>query len=219
MSEEKFTEQDAAVHNEVRTRMAAGKCGKCNAQLNPNTGECPIHYEDTAKEDSPKFPSLTDFYANSGSFRMDSSLDDYRHFAWWKGGTMHFGDEQCGLGICRSDSHHPDQVIVHYDQNRGKRLNPSAQDRILRMATRAKDVAQAAETNKRAAPKGKDQLNDTTGSVSGVESPLGTSAVLPRNITTNQSNGLMVWSTIKSLGKFSKLKDGKSRSKKQSKIA
>lgn len=227
-NEQKFTAQDAAVHAEVRRRQAAGRCGKCNTQLSGainsgDAGECPIHGTDTAKEDAPKFPDLTDFYANNGSFRMDSSLDDYRHFAWWKGGTLHFGDEPCSLGICKEGSSHPDQVVIHFDQNRGKPLNPSAQDRILRQATRIKDVDQAAETRKRAVPKGKKGekpkagLEDITDVLKGIDSGLGTSAVLPRHITTNESNGLKVWATVKSIGKFNKLKDS-SRAKKQTKI-
>jgi len=208
--------KNAPIHAEVRRRQAAGRCGRCNIQLSIAGGDCPIHGDDIAAEAMPKFPGMSEGYRTSGTFRPDSTLDDYNHFAWYKGGLMHFGNEACSLGLCKDNSSHPDQVIVHFklagDGN--KILNPSQQDAIFKLVEAARNpqprvmpIPRVRNVDgSRVAPKQQPTADSTA--PEDVTSMSG-SGVLPKNIRPSAA-GLDIWSTVKSMGVF---KQKKSRGK------
>jgi hypothetical protein len=202
--------REAPIHAEVRRRQAAGKCGRCNMQLSIAAGDCPIHGDDTAAEAMPKFPGMSEGYRTSGTFKPNSTLDDYNHFAWYKGGLLHFGNEACSLGLCKDNSSHPDQVVVHFKiAGDGKKvLNPSQQEAILKLMEAARKPEPRVMPIPGVRNPGGSRPATRQQDVSDSPAPedvtsMSGSEVLPRNIRPSAS-GLDIWSTVKSIGGFKK---------------
>jgi len=98
----------------VRQREAAGRCPQCNTQLSVS-GECPTHGENPQPLMVQHFQGLSKKYSTTGVLHPKSTLDDYRHFAWFKGGVSHFHDESCPAGLCSTVGDHSDRFVIHYD--------------------------------------------------------------------------------------------------------
>jgi len=107
---------------EVRRREAAGTCQNCGV-LTTN-GECDTHGRNTSRPATPKF-DVSEDYASRGTLGPKSTLEDYKHMAWWKGGNAHFQSDSCPTGQCTPDTaDHKDRLVLHWDARTTNQKNP-----------------------------------------------------------------------------------------------
>jgi len=107
---------------EVRRREKQGVCENCGVQM--FAGECDTHGTNTKLIKPPSF-DVSDAYATTGVIKPTSTLEDYKHMAWSKGGTVHFQDEACTTGQCTPDTaDHKDRLILHWDARTANQKNP-----------------------------------------------------------------------------------------------
>lgn len=113
---------DSLVNMELDRRKTAGTCENCG--IITTDGECDTHGRNTQRPVAPKFDVSAD-YAARGTLSPKSTLEDYKHMAWWKGGTTHFQSESCTTGQCTPDTtDHKDRLILHWDARTTNQKNP-----------------------------------------------------------------------------------------------